>query len=208
MVRLIRIYTAMLFFLVCSIPATMSIADSDAQVASSIEKENDAIGISVEKVENAEGINKCRYCGRLIKSGNIHRDALTIIQKQVEQGLYARRIKLSGGAERFRYINVYVFRFEERKGGNFSAEKPAGVGFHMHLFENNVLRRMFVFDEEQQALTQNLFDIGKFFKRGGKWITAEKLSEEGIEKGLDMLVEELSQEPEKAPISPTEDVSR
>jgi len=78
----------------------------------------------------------------------------------------------------------------------------------MHLLENNVLKSIFVFDEEQQALTQNLFDIGKFFKRGGRWITAEKLSEEGIEKGLDTLLEEFSQEPEKAPISPTEDVSR
>ncbi|HQP50643.1 MAG TPA: hypothetical protein PLA06_00535 [Syntrophorhabdaceae bacterium] len=201
------LYTVILFF-VCCITATTSIADNGAQVSANIEKENETIGISVEKVENTEGIIKCRYCGRLLKNGNIHRDALTIIQKQVEQGLYKRRIRFSGDAGRFRHLNVYVFRFEERKGGNFSAEKPAGVGFHMHLFENNVLKSMFVFDEEQQALTQNLFDIGKFFKRGGRWITAEKLSEEGIEKGLDTLLEEFSQEPEKAPISPTEDVSR
>ena len=80
------LYTVILFF-VCCITATTSIADNGAQVSANIEKENETIGISVEKVENTEGIIKCRYCGRLLKNGNIHRDALTIIQKQVEQGL-------------------------------------------------------------------------------------------------------------------------
>lgn len=207
MKRLINIYVLVLVFFALCISYAVSNADSEAQGTAVEDLEREAVGISVERVDSNEGIVKCRYCGRLIKNGSVHRDAVSIIQKQVEQGLYARRIKFSGGTERLRYINVYVFRFEERKGGNYSAEKPATVGFHMHLFENNVLKRIYVFDEEQQALTQNLFGIGKFFKRGGKWITAEKLSEEGIDKGLNALVEDLSQADE-TPVSPTEDVPR
>jgi len=78
----------------------------------------------------------------------------------------------------------------------------------MHLFENNTLKQIFVFDENQQALTENLLGIGKFFKRGGKWITAEALSKEGVEKGLDALVENALQEIEKDSGSPTEDIPR
>jgi hypothetical protein len=162
-------------------------------------KADEGIGISVEKVESNEGIGRCKYCGRFIKNGNVHRDALIIVGKQLEEGLYARKIKFSGGKERDQYINVYIYRFEERKGGNYSVEKPAGVGFHMHLFENNTLKQVFIFDEDQQALTDNLLGIGKFFKRGGKWITVEKLSEEGIEKGLDALMEDVSRGAEKDP---------
>jgi hypothetical protein len=131
------------------------------------------------------------------------------VGKQLEEGLYARKIKFSGGKESDRYIHVYIYRFEERKGGSYSVEKPAGVGFHMHLFENNTLKQIFVFDEDQQALTENLFGIGKFFRRGGKWITAEKLSEEGVEKGLDVLVEDVSQGAEKGSgMQHTEDIPR
>jgi len=169
---------------------------------------DEAIGTSIEKVESTEGIDRCKYCGRFIKNGNVHRDALVIVGKQIEEGLYARKIKFSGGKERDQYINVYIYRFEERKGGNYSVEKPAGVGFHMHLFENNTLKKIFVFDENQQALTENLFGIGKFFKRGGKWITAEALSKEGVEKGLDALMENASQEIEKDSGSPTENIPR
>ncbi|MCX5817763.1 MAG: hypothetical protein NTX75_16240 [Proteobacteria bacterium] len=169
---------------------------------------DEGIGISIEKVESTEGIDRCKYCGRFIKNGNVHRDALAIVGKQLEEGLYARKIKFSGGKESDRYIHVYIYRFEERKGGNYSVEKPAGVGFHMHLFENNTLKQIFVFDEDQQALTENLFGIGKFFKRGGKWITAEALSKEGVEKGLDALVEDASQAIEKDSGIHTGDIPR
>lgn len=166
------------------------------------------IGVSIEKAESAESIDRCEYCGRFIKKGNVHRDALVIMGKQIEEGLYTKKINVSGGKESNQYIHVYIYRFEERKGGNYSVEKPAGVGFHMHLFENNNIKQIFVFDEDQQALSDNLFGIGKFFRRGGKWITAEALSEEGVEKGLDTLVEDASQGDERTSMPPTEGIPR
>jgi hypothetical protein len=83
-----------------------------------------------------------------------------------------------------------IFRYDERVGGNLGVDRPAGVGFHMHLIEKNVLKRTFIFDEDQQSLTENLFNMGKFFRRGAKWVTAEELSQDAIGQGLDVILEE------------------
>ena len=88
------------------------------------------------------------------------------------------------------YIHVLIYRFQERKGGNFAVEKPASVAFHMHLMKDGVLGRVFAYSEEQKALTQNILTMGKFLKRGAKWVTADELAEEGINAGLNDLVAE------------------
>ena len=38
--------------------------------------------------------------------------------------------------------------------------------------------------ETQEALTSNLLGIGDFFKRKGKWVTAEDLCGEGMDKAI------------------------
>jgi hypothetical protein len=43
------------------------------------------------------------------------------------------------------------------------------------------------FDETQQPLFENLFNLSAFFKRKGKWITAEELAFSGLEKVLETL---------------------
>ncbi len=199
-----------LFVLIIAITAIgeISAADGTPEAIAKKVESNEKIGILIEKVESNEGIERCRHCGRFIRIGNIHRDAVTIIGKHLEDGLNSRKTVISGGSEQEKYINVYIFRFEERKGGNYSVERPAGVGFHMHFYENGILKRIFVFDEDQKALTDNIFGIGKFFKRGGKWITAEQLSGEGIEKGLDLFIETIPQVSEKDSIMPTEEMLR
>jgi hypothetical protein len=149
------------------------------------------LGVYVDRLEDPEKTDKCRYCGKHIKAGNIHKDAERIIMNRLKEGLMEKGVGYVEGKERTRYINVFIYRFEERRGGNFAADKPAGVGFHMHLIEDNNIIRIFVFDETQQALSENVLNIGKFFRRGGKWLTAGELSEEGIKKGLDYLLENI-----------------
>jgi hypothetical protein len=56
--------------------------------------------------------------------------------------------------------------------------------------ENNVLKRVFIFDEDQQSLSENLFNMGKFFRRGARWLTVEDLSRDAINQGLDIILEE------------------
>jgi hypothetical protein len=91
------------------------------------------------------------------------------------------------------YIHMLIYRFQERKGGNIAAEKPASVAFHMHLMKDGVVGRVFTYSEEQKALTQNILTMGKFLKRGGKWVTAVELAEEGINAGLNQLIPEAEQ---------------
>jgi hypothetical protein len=160
----------------------------------SVLAQENPIGVFVEKItidKETSRIDKCKYCGRLIKVGKIHTDADIIIGNQVGVELDYRKIQHEWGKDKKKYLHVYIYRFEERKGSDFAVEKPAGVGFHMHIIENDSIKRIFAFDEDQRSLSENVLNIGKFFKRGGKWITADVLSQEGIEKGLNSLADDL-----------------
>ena len=151
------------------------------------------VGIVVEKFEpnQHERIDTCGYCGKYINRGIIRSDAENIVKGKLQQALTERGIGFRDGKEKQPYISVLIYRFQERKGGNFAVDKPAGIGFHMHLIEGTVVGRTFVFDEDQKALSQDILHIGKFFKRSGKWITVDELAEEGINKGTDYLLEIL-----------------
>jgi hypothetical protein len=148
------------------------------------------LGVVVEKMEGAGEVKQCPICGRFMKVGKIPKEAGAILGNVLREGLSDRDIGYRSGNNNGNYINLLIFRYEERIGGNFGVEKPAGVGFHMHLLENNVLKRVFVFDEDQQSLTENLFNMGTFFRRGAKWLTVEELSRDAINQGLGTILEE------------------
>lgn len=148
------------------------------------------LGTLVERVQDGNVI-RCPVCGRGITPGVVHTDAPAIVKEKLKTALTDRNVGYTDGTKKGQpYIHVLIYRFQERKGGNFAADKPASVAFHMHLMKDGVLGRVFVYSEEQKALTQNLFTIGKYLKRGGKWVTADELAEEGINAGLDELVAE------------------
>jgi len=179
------------FFLICFVMITVSL---NVLCDGSVLAQENSIGVFVENMtidKETKKIDICKYCGRLMKVGNIHSDADKIMGNQVGVELDYRKIQYVWGRENNKYLHVYIYRFEERKGGNFAVEKPAGVGFHMHVIEDNSVKRTFVFDEDQRPLSENVLNIGQFFKRGGKWITMDVLSQEGIEKGLNLLADDL-----------------
>jgi hypothetical protein len=77
-----------------------------------------------------------------------------------------------------------IYRFRQRVGSSLGADSPASVAFAMELIrvaDGRVIWRR-PFDQTQQSLDQNLLEVGKFFKRGGKWITAEALASEGLKE--------------------------
>jgi TolB-like protein len=80
----------------------------------------------------------------------------------------------------------FVYRFRERVGNGFSAESPASVAFDLHLIRVIDGRTVWSgnFDETQQTLGQNLFQLGTFLTRGGRWITAEDMATDGLDKIL------------------------
>jgi len=42
-----------------------------------------------------------------------------------------------------------------------------------------------IFDKTQRTLMENVFDVSTFIRGRGKWVTAEQLSEEGVDKILE-----------------------
>lgn len=77
----------------------------------------------------------------------------------------------------------YLYEFIERVGGNYGVEKPARISFELNLVSVASGRLVWQnrFIETQQALNENLFDLGKFIQRKGRWITAREMSAQAIE---------------------------
>jgi hypothetical protein len=77
----------------------------------------------------------------------------------------------------------YLFHFKERVGTRYSVDSPASVSFSLFLTRVSDGRIVWrgVFEETQQALSENLLKLGAFIKRKGRWVTARKLAAEGLE---------------------------
>lgn len=80
-------------------------------------------------------------------------------------------------------IQGYLYRFEDRVGKDYAAESPASVAFDLHLIDCLEQRVVWSghFDERQQALLEDLGYIGTFFRRGGRWVTAEEMAREAMD---------------------------
>jgi hypothetical protein len=77
----------------------------------------------------------------------------------------------------------YLYEFIERVGGNYGIEQPARISFELNLVSVTSGRLVWQnrFIETQQALNENLLDLGKFIQRKGRWITAREMSAQAIE---------------------------
>jgi hypothetical protein len=81
-------------------------------------------------------------------------------------------------------VRGQVTVFEDRIGTEISAGRPARVDFAVELIripsEDAVWQGEF--DEQQQALSDNFWDIGGFLNAGGKWLRARELAALGAEQ--------------------------
>ncbi len=75
-----------------------------------------------------------------------------------------------------------VWRYRER-----TPSQGASVGFSLYLLEVETGRRVWWgrFDRTQVELTEDVSDIGGFFRRGGRWLSAEEYARYGIERVLE-----------------------
>jgi len=83
----------------------------------------------------------------------------------------------------------YLFRFEERIGSRIGVDRPASVGFDVHLLRVKDGKRVWdgKFNETQQALSENLLKMRSFVRRKASWLTAEELSSVGMDEMLKRL---------------------
>ena len=79
-----------------------------------------------------------------------------------------------------------VFRYRERVGTGAGIKEPASVYLNLYAIEarTGTIIGQGSFRETQQSLSENLFKMGDFFERGGRWLTAAELSEAGMVKLL------------------------
>ncbi|MGD0228971.1 MAG: hypothetical protein ABSC19_01270 [Syntrophorhabdales bacterium] len=152
-----------------------------------------ALGLYVERLQDLNE-NICPVCHRVIVPGDIHENAETTLMTEFGGALEEKGIKYTQEKGEAQYLNVLIYRFQERRGGNFAVERPASVGFHVHLFDQSGLARVIVFDETQQPLSDNIFRFFTFLRRKARWITASELAREGVRKAVDDLADDLKQE--------------
>ena len=90
-------------------------------------------------------------------------------------------------------VSGRILRFREREGEAIGAMSPASVAFVLEVWD--VKRGDVIwsarFDETQQALSENLFALGKISSRGVGWLKAEELSLEGVKKAVTQLHQAL-----------------
>jgi hypothetical protein len=77
----------------------------------------------------------------------------------------------------------YLYRWRERVGTELAVSRPASVAFDLSLIrpEDGAILWRAKFDKTQQSLSENLLGWGTFVKGQGRWMTAEKLAEIGLE---------------------------
>jgi hypothetical protein len=111
------------------------------------------------------------------------------MKSQFEQKPIATAIRI-GKELNADFISVdYLFRFEERVGSSLGIEKPASVGFDLHLFRVKDGMEIWKgkFDETQKPLSDDLLKIGSFLRRKATWVTAEELASDGMGEMLKKL---------------------
>lgn len=88
-----------------------------------------------------------------------------------------------------------ISTFREREGGELGITAPASVAFGVQLMNPDTGDRLWedYYAETQETLLQNVTKIGKFFKRKGKWVTANQLAKEGVIEVVDDLANFLGQ---------------
>lgn len=76
----------------------------------------------------------------------------------------------------------HIFRFRERVGTRYSVDLPASVAFGIHLIRVADGRLLWDghFDETQQSLFENLFQLGSFLRRKARWVTANEMAVYGL----------------------------
>ena len=74
-------------------------------------------------------------------------------------------------------LTGYLYVFRDKTGGSYGVEKPAQVAFEMVLIHVDSGRIVWQrsFKETQKSLSEDLTQLKTFFKRGGRWISAQEM---------------------------------
>ena len=79
-----------------------------------------------------------------------------------------------------------IVNMHERDGGEYGVVRPAEILMDIYLVDvrNATLTARCNYEEKQVGLTDNLLTLPKFMERGGIWVTAGELAQEGMLKAI------------------------
>lgn len=111
-----------------------------------------------------------------------------VLQEQIQARLKALKYwTLVGRCIPTDYLLIpHLLDWRERRGDQWAVQQPAKVVFDLYLLDvrSREVAKRFHFEREQESLSENLLTLSSFFKRQGKWISAQELAAEGIALGL------------------------
>lgn len=86
-----------------------------------------------------------------------------------------------------------VSRFVERVGRQYGARQPAAVSFELLLVSTATGKVLWQgsFDQQQEALSTNLFNWWQFWEGGPRWFTAAEFAHLGVERLLNQLARQI-----------------
>lgn len=79
-----------------------------------------------------------------------------------------------------------ILDWHEREGSEAGVTRSAHARLEFFLLDipRGTLVNRSVFEEKQVGLIDNLFDVGKFVRRKGQWVTAQDLAIDGMRKAV------------------------
>ncbi len=79
-------------------------------------------------------------------------------------------------------LTGHLYRLRERVGAAYGVSQPASVAFDLHLISVQDGRLIWAgqFDETQRSLSEDLWRVDAFLRRGASWLTAEALALDGL----------------------------
>lgn len=162
---------------VAVLPVRPAVEDSDAAVPTELKTLQDGSQVM-------DGLLRRMFAGR----GDVHfvpaalksAGGSTMVRRLED----ARRIAAENGSNAI--LEISLSRYRERVGGDYGVQQPAAVTFSYKLIEVGQGRVVCHgrFDEEQQSLMENLFNLGKTQERGLVWLTVEGLASSGLQERL------------------------
>ncbi len=81
-------------------------------------------------------------------------------------------------------VTGVVTRYRDRTGQSLAAANPASVGFYVTLYDAPAAHRLWngTFEETQQPINENVFNVRRYPGGGTRWLTAEELAKWGADE--------------------------
>jgi hypothetical protein len=110
--------------------------------------------------------------------------AIALNARGITQGRHNPRVVAEIAAQEFGATAVLlgqVSRYRDRVGERYGSSKAASVAFEVSIHSVPAGYRFWTarFDETQRALSENVFNVGRYPGAGSRWLTAAELAQWG-----------------------------